>query len=194
MALHRRRVLGSAAALFSASGCLGSASSGGDGRSADDENSTADASPAESPCEVAAALPSAADGPSYPTHPESVSPAAAETFALDFEAAYQRNDVLSSNTDPTYLTAKSRVVERSDPVENGFVVALRLDMGYGFPQSDEGGRETAVTVHADYAAYATYFVGPTRTLRVETNGQRDADPRTASGGAVVTCSEPTTPS
>lgn len=194
MTLRRRRFLGSVVGLCPLLGCLGTAAPENDERSTDDAVSTADASPTEPPCEVAATVPSAADGPAYPAHPEAVSLAAAETFALDFEAAYQRNDVLSSNADLTFLTVTSRVVERSEPTENGFLVSLRLDVGYGFPQNEEGGTETAATVHADYAAYATYFVGPTRAVRAERDGPGGADPQAAANGTVVACAEPTTPS
>ncbi|WP_139172748.1 hypothetical protein [Halopelagius longus] len=143
---------------------------------------------------MAASLPAADDGPSYPKHPESTAVSAAETFALNFEAAYQRNDVLSSNGDPTYLTVKSRTVERSESRENGALAAVRLDMGCGFPEGDEGGTETPVTVHADYAAHATYFVGPTRAVRAEREGSERADPRTAANADVVACADPETPS
>lgn len=194
MALRRRRFLGSAVGLCPLFGCLGTAAPENDGRPTDDAGSTAGASPTESPCEVAATVPSAADGPAYPALPESPSLAAAETFALDFEAAYRRNDVLSSNADLTYLTVKSRVVERSEPTENGFLVSVRLDVGYGFPQNEEGGTETAVTVHADDTAYAAYFVGPTRAVRAERDGPGEADPQAAANGTVVACAEPTTPS
>lgn len=191
MALHRRRLLGSAATLCGFGGCLGGASSGNDGRSTEGTRSAADASPTQSPCEVTASLPAADGGPSYPEHPASAALAAVKAFALDFETAYRRNDVLSSNDDLTYLTVKHRTAERSESTENGTLVDVRLDIGYGFPES--GSRETPATVHADYTAYATYFVAPTRALRVEGDSSESADPRTASNGAVVACADPTTP-
>jgi hypothetical protein len=171
-------------------GCLGDASGARSTTSSpatlSSEETAADTvTTAPPPCSVELDRPTAEYGPSYPTLSQVDSPALAMDFALEFEAAFQRNSVKLLEPDATYDRVVSTDTTGVESVERGYLVGVHVEVEYGRevhtssdPDAESFRRRRSVT--------ASYFVGD-RALRVSTGRLRVVDPRTSEDGDIVAC-------
>jgi hypothetical protein len=134
-------------------------------------------------------LPDADGGPSYPSLPDADSGAVVMDFALRFEEAYQRNRIRILESPLTYVEVTSTDATEPKRVEGGTLVAVRLDVAFGYESHTSVATDTPETVHGGHSASAAYLVAGRRALRVETDGLQRVDPRESADGAVVACAD-----
>lgn len=175
MPLQRRTLLamlGSAATATA--GCLAGTPTDS---TASDATSTSTPTP---PCQLETTLPESDGGPDYPSLPTSVTGDSAADFAVAFESAFQLNRLYSGSSS---VTDKAATDTERQAVDGGWLVTVRVDIGYTEPAAGESTR----TVAGDLFAHAAYFVGDDRAVRAETSPTDLTDPREAAGGAIVAC-------
>lgn len=191
MTLHRRTLLTALCSVLATAGCLGSSqpqSPSSDSPQSPSPNpspSNASSTRTRSVCQVETTLPSTEDGPTYPSLPSSLSAETASDFATTFESAYQLNKVREKYSSVDSVTEKAAVVAESTETDRGWLLAVRVDVGYSYPSRGE----TPQTTHGDFSAYASYFVTADRTVRIETSGGELVDPREQNDGSVVVCAD-----
>lgn len=195
---RRRTFVGAVGAIGGAlAGCLGAdttlgpesgPTTGESTRGTTGEGRSTEASSRQT-CPADVDLPDADDGPSYPSLPDTDSGAVVMDFALRFEEAYQRNRIRILESPLTYVEVTSTDATEPKRVEGGTLVAVRLDVAFGYESHTSVATDAPETAHGEHSASAAYLVAEGRALRRETDDLQRVDPRESPDGEVVACAD-----
>ncbi|WP_128476281.1 hypothetical protein [Halorussus pelagicus] len=125
----------------------------------------------------------------YPDFPARLSRSNASEFAADYERAYKHNEILERETNLAYLDVGITDASDAERTDDGFVVNVTTEFGWGQRGDSQG--ETATQVHADSGSKVSYLVGKNVLKRVEADDWEFADPRTTEG-TLLGCGPSTT--
>ncbi|NHN59667.1 MULTISPECIES: hypothetical protein [Halorussus] len=179
--LSRRSVLrtGALGSLGLFAGCV---SSGGDGQPSTTTFDGYDCDGVQSPPSPAGT--DEIDPEPYPDFPAELSRSTATEFVTAYERAYKHNEILARERNLTYVHVGNVGVSGAEETDEGFVVRVVVEFGWG--EGGGGSDGTTTVLHADDGSKVSYLVGEDVLKRVDPDEWEFADPRTAAG-ALLRC-------